>query len=176
MEYPTIFLTAEVTALEENTGLGIRLRKLNNAIRRYLDHNSEIIRELDNLTCSNKWIMGYLFDAEEEGRDVFQRDLEQNFGITRSTVSKVLSLLEKKELIRRESVSHDARLKKLVLTEKSREIGRQMRRESEEMDKRLRDGFSPEEIALLCSFIQRMHNNIMSAYSAEKSHPKGDIQ
>ena len=161
--------------MEENTGLGIRLRKLNNAIRRYLDHNSEIIRELDNLTCSNKWIMGYLFDAEEEGRDVFQRDLEQNFGITRSTVSKVLSLLEKKELIRRESVSHDARLKKLVLTEKSCEIGRQMRRESEEMDKRLRDGFSPEEIALLCSFIQRMHNNIMSAYSAEKIHPKGAI-
>ena len=82
VEYPTI-LTTEVTALEENTGLGIRLRKLNNAIRRYLDHNSVIMRELDNLTCSNKWIMGYLFDAEEEGRDVFQRDLEQNFGITR---------------------------------------------------------------------------------------------
>lgn len=162
--------------MEENTGLGIRLRKLNNVIRRYLEHNSAIMRELDNLTCSNKWIMGYLFDAEEEGRDVFQRDLEQNFGITRSTVSKVLSLLEKKELIKRESVSHDARLKKLVLTEKSREIGREMRREGEEMDRRLRDGFSSEEIALMCSFIQRMHNNIMSAYSAEKIHPKGDIQ
>lgn len=161
--------------MEENIGLGIRLRKLNNAIRRYLDHNSEIMRELDNLTCSNKWIMGYLFEAEEEGRDVFQRDLEQNFGITRSTVSKVLSLLEKKELVKRESVSHDARLKKLVLTEKSREIGREMRREADEMDKSLRSGFSSEEITLLCSFVQRMHNNIMSAYSSEKIHQRGDI-
>lgn len=164
-----------MTFLEERTGLGIRLRKLNNAIRRYLDRNSEIMRELDNLTCSNKWIMGYLFEAEEEGRNVFQRDLEQNFGITRSTVSKVLSLLEKKELIRRESVSHDARLKKLVLTEKSREIGREMRREGEELDKKLRSGFSPEEIAILCSFIQRMQTNIISL-EAEKNHPKGDIQ
>lgn len=161
--------------MEERTGLGIRLRKLNNAIRRYLDRNSEIMRELDNLTCSNKWIMGYLFEAEEEGRDVFQRDLEQNFGITRSTVSKVLSLLEKKELIKRESVSHDARLKKLVLTEKSREIGREMRREGEELDKKLRSGFSPEEIALLCSFIQRMQTNIISL-EADKNHSKGDIQ
>ena len=162
--------------MEENTGLGIRLRKLNNAIRRYLDHNSEIMRELDNLTCSNKWIIGYLFDAEEEGRDVFQRDLEQNFGITRSTVSKVLSLLEKKELIKRESVSHDARLRKLVLTEKSCELGREMRREAEEMERRLRSGFSPEEIALMCSFIQRMQDNLNSAFSAEKIYPKGDIQ
>ena len=170
------FMTAEVNFLEENTGLGIRLRKLNNAIRRYLDHNSAIMRELDNLTCSNKWIMGYLFEAEEEGRDVFQRDLEQNFGITRSTVSKVLKLLEKKELIKRESVSHDARLKKLVLTEKSRELGREMRREAEEMDKRLRSGFSPEEIELMCSFIKRMQNNIFSAYASEKICPKGDKQ
>ena len=162
--------------MEENTGLGIRLRKLNNAIRRYLDHNSEIMRELDNLTCSNKWIIGYLFDAEEEGRDVFQRDLEQNFGITRSTVSKVLSLLEKKELIKRESVSHDARLRKLVLTEKSCELGTEMRREAEEMERRLRSGFSPEEIALMCSFIQRMQDNLNSAFSAEKIYPKGDIQ
>lgn len=162
--------------MEENTGLGIRLRKLNNAIRRYLDHNSEIMRELDNLTCSNKWIIGYLFDAEEEGRDVFQRDLEQNFGITRSTVSKVLSLLEKKELIKRESVSHDARLRKLVLTENSRELGREMRREAEEMERRLRSGFSPEEIALMCSFIQRMQDNLNSAFSTEKIYPKGDIQ
>lgn len=169
------FLVTEVTLLDERTGLGIRLRKLNNAIRRYLDRNSEIMRELDNLTCSNKWIMGYLFEAEEEGRDVFQRDLEQNFGITRSTVSKVLSLLEKKELIKRESVSHDARLKKLVLTEKSRELGREMRREGEEMDKKLRSGFSSEEIALLCSFIQRMQNNLNCAYSVEKIHQRGDI-
>lgn len=162
--------------MEENTDLGIRLRKLNNAIQRYLGHNSEIMRELDNLTCSNKWIMGYLFDAEEEGRDVFQRDLESNFGITRSTVSKVLALLEKKELIRRESVSHDARLKKLVLTEKSRKLGRELRREGEEMDKKLRSGFSSEETALMFSFIQRMQNNISSLYAAEKIRSKGDIQ
>ncbi len=146
--------------MEESPDIGIRLRMLNNAVRRYFDRNSEFAKKLDKLTCSNKWIMGYLFDAEKEGRDVFQRDLENNFGITRSTVSKVLSLLEKKELISRESVSHDARLKKIVLTEKSREIGRTMRREHDEMEKKLRSGFSDEEISALCGFLERMQNNI----------------
>lgn len=165
--------------MEENPEIGIRLRMLNNAVRRYFERNSEFAKKLDKLTCSNKWIMGYLFDAENEGKDVFQRDLENNFGITRSTVSKVLSLLEKKELIRRESVSHDARLKKIVLTEKSREIGRTMRREHDEMENKLRSGFSDAEISDLCGFLERMMNNIASsetgaAEKEKKSRPKGD--
>lgn len=167
--------------MEENPDIGIRLRMLNNAVRRYFDRNSETVKKLDNLTSSNKWIMGYLFVAEKEGRDVFQRDLENNFGITRSTVSKVLSLLEKKGLISRESVSHDARLRKIVLTEKTREIGRTMRREHDEMEKKLRIGFSPEEIELLCDFIERMQRNIASsennsAVKKENCCPKGEIK
>lgn len=167
--------------MEDNLDIGIRLRMLNNAVRRYFDRNSEIVKKLNNFTCSNKWIMGYLFDAENEGRDVFQRDLENNFGITRSTVSKVLSLLEKKELISRESVSHDARLKKIVLTEKSRAIGRTMRREHDEMEKMLRSGFSPEEITVLCGFLERLQNNIASseantAAKKEKCRRKGEIK
>ena len=38
--------------------------------------------------------------------------------MARSTVTGVVKLMERKGLIRRESVSSDARLKKLVLTEK----------------------------------------------------------
>lgn len=154
--------------LEDNKEIGIQLRKLNNAVRRYLDRNSEALKKLDNLTCSNKWIIGYIFEAEEEGRDVFQRDFESNFGVTRSTVSKVLSLLEKKELIRRESVSHDARLKKIVSTEKSREIGQTMRRESEELEKKLTDGFSDDELEQLHGYLERIQKNLNSADNCRK--------
>ena len=160
MEYPTNFVRSEVTCLENSKEIGIQFRILNNTMRRYLDRNSDMMKELDNLTCSNKWIMGYLFEAEEEGRDVFQRDFESNFGITRSTVSKVLSLLEKKELIRRESVSHDARLKKIVLTEKSREICQIIRRDSKELEKKLISGFSPNELQQLRGYLERIQNNL----------------
>lgn len=152
----------------------IELRRLNNAVRRYFERNSTVLKELDNLTCSNKWIMGYFFDEEQKGRDVFQRDLEGNFGITRSTVSKVLALLEKKGLISREGVSHDARLKKIVLTEKSREIERTMRSEGEIMEENLTSGFSPEELKALLGYLERMKENMSKSVAEEKSRAKGD--
>lgn len=112
------------------------------------------------MTCSNGWIIGHLCKMEEQGRDVYQRDLENDFGITRSTASKVLKLLEKKGMIERVSVSHDGRMKKLLLTEKSRELGRQMHKEFTRAEKQLTTGFSEEELETLCGFLDRIQNNL----------------
>ena len=46
-----------------------------------------------------------------------QRDIEREFSITRSTVTNILQLMERKGYIQRQSVPQDARLKQLVLTE-----------------------------------------------------------
>ena len=71
-----------------------------------------------------RWVIGYL--SEHEGKDVFQRDLEEEFSVRRSTATGILQLMEKNELITREPVSHDARLKKLVLTPKAIEIQKRL--------------------------------------------------
>lgn len=147
----------------ENHSIGMRLRMINNAVRRYIDRYYEGKKEVDNMTCSNGWIIGMLCDAEELGRDVMQRDLENELGITRSTASKVLILLEKKGVISRESVSHDARLKKIVLTEKSRELAGKLRADTTQMEAVLTKGFSPEELEALSGFLDRMEKNIESA-------------
>ena len=47
---------------------------------------------------------------------VEQRDIEREFSITRSTVTNILQLMERKGYIQRLSVPQDARLKQLVLT------------------------------------------------------------
>ena len=59
--------------------------------------------------------MWHLYRHREE--QVFQRDIEREFSITRSTVTNILQLMERKGYIERRSVPQDARLKKLVLTE-----------------------------------------------------------
>ena len=46
-----------------------------------------------------------------------QRDIEREFSITRSTVTNILQLMERKGYIERRCVPQDARLKQLVLTE-----------------------------------------------------------
>lgn len=144
----------------EEKNIGIRFRMINNAIRRYIDRNSELKKEIDNVTCSNGWIIGHLCRMEELGKDVYQRDFENDFGITRSTASKVLKLLEKKGMIERTSVSHDARMKKIVLTDRSRELGRQMRKQGEQTEKQLTSGFTPEELKTLCGLLDRIYANL----------------
>ena len=66
------------------------------------------------------WIIGYLYRHSEEA--VFQKDLEAEFQMARSTASGILQAMEKKGLITRESIPRDARLKRLVLTEKGMEF------------------------------------------------------
>ncbi len=148
----------------ENTdivGIGVRFRMINNAVRRYVDRNSELKKEVDNMTCSNGWIIGHLTRMEKMGQVVYQRDFENDFGITRSTASKVLKLLEKKGMITRTAVSHDGRLKKIELTEKSREIGQAMHREFEETEAQLTKGFTSEELKTLCGFLDRIQTNLV---------------
>ena len=142
----------------ENRELGIRLRMVNNAIRRYLD-KSTLKKELDNITCSNTWIIGHIAAS---GGSVYQRDLESEFGITRSTASKVLILLEKKGLIKREGVMHDARLKRISLTPRSEEIAQRLRENGAEMEKKLTNGFTKEELDTLFSYLDRIRENLES--------------
>lgn len=155
----------------ENRFIGIELRALNNSIRRYLE-SSDPPASQDKLTCSNAWIIGYLSRADG---DVFQRDLEEEFGITRSTISKVLILMEKKGIIERVSVLHDARLKKLVLTEKGRELARQMEENGRRMEARLTDGFTDAEISRLAEYMQRMRSNLENVYEKETTGKGEDI-
>ena len=89
---------------------------LTNLLKRFAD-SSNAKKYADKMTSTNGWVIGYI--SRNHDRDVFQRDLEENFLIRRSTVSKILKLMEQKDLIRRESVDYDARLKKLVLTPKA---------------------------------------------------------
>ncbi len=137
--------------------IGFELRCLNNLIMRKIE-NSSSKKQIDSITGMNGWIIGFL--AENADKDIYQKDLEEQFSITRSTVSKVLILMEKKGLIERHGVPHDARLKKLVLTEKAWKISKLMIDDAIRMEETLTNGFTEEELDYLYSCIQRMKNNI----------------
>lgn len=141
----------------EKMRIGLELRSLNNMIRRYFEFSSHK-NEIETITGNNGWIIGYL--ADNADKDIFQKDLEDHFTITRSTASKVLSLMEQKGLIQRQAVAQDARLKKLVLTEKAWKIKGLMREDAARMERTLTNGFTEEEVETLYSYLQRMRTNI----------------
>ena len=68
--------------------------------------------------------------------------------------------MEQKGLIQRVSVKKDARLKKIILTQKAEDLKEVMRSDAVKMNQRLTKGFSDEELNTLNSFIQRMKQNI----------------
>lgn len=91
-----------------------QIRRVDNLIFRKIN---QFHREnnVDNVTPMHDWIMSYLYWHKND--PVYQRDIEREFSITRSTVTNILQLMERKGYIERQSVPQDARLKQLVLTE-----------------------------------------------------------
>lgn len=80
-----------------------------------------------------------------EKEDVFQRTIEVEFQIRPSSVTSMLKLLEKNGYIKRESVPYDARLKKLVLTNRGRQLWEQIGNVIERVDKRTLNCLTKDE-------------------------------
>lgn len=94
--------------------IAAQLRRVDNMIFRKVNQFARA-NEVEQTTPMHGWIMGYLYRHRDE--PVFQRDIEREFSITRSTVTNILQLMERKGYIERQSVPQDARLKRLILTE-----------------------------------------------------------
>ena len=91
-----------------------QLRRVDNLIFRKINQFARA-NGVEQATPMHGWIIEYLYRHRDE--QVFQRDIEREFSITRSTVTNILQLMERKGYIQRQSVPQDARLKQLVLTE-----------------------------------------------------------
>ena len=68
-------------------------------------------------------VLGDIVRANRNGRDVYQRDIEQWFNIRRSSVTALLQGMAQDGFITRCAVEKDARLKRLVATDKGRAAG-----------------------------------------------------
>lgn len=137
--------------------VGKELRSLNNLIMRHFE-NSPRRKQIESVTGTNGWIIVYL--SRNRDRDIFQKDLETQFGITRSTASKVLNLMERKGFIQREKVARDARLKKIVLTPMALEFSDKMHEYAVCFERTLTKGFTEDEQDTLLDYIQRMKTNL----------------
>lgn len=104
-------------------------------------------------------IIGFIhFNSDK--RDIFQKDIEEHLDIRRSSVTSVLQLMEKNGYIKRVSVSEDARLKKIILTEKGLEVQNGVHDFIIKFEKSLRDELSDDEFRMFIALINRLSNKI----------------
>lgn len=135
--------------------IGFQIKSLSNMVKKRIDYLS---RET-GVTGFQGYLLGYLVE-ESEQRDVFQRDVEKHMGISRASVTSVLQLLEKKGFILRKSVKDDARLKKIVVTEKGHKTNAQIHTMLDQMEESLGEGISEEEMQTFISVVQHIKNNL----------------
>lgn len=137
--------------------IGFDIRTLSILIKRYID-GSATKQYVDNLTGTHGWVIGYLYD--NRNHDVYQRDLETQFSIRRSTATGILQLMEKNELILREPVESDARLKKLVLTEKALDIHKMVEEDRKRTEEQLTKDIDAQELAIFRKALKQMIRNM----------------
>lgn len=144
--------------MEKNKPLAFRIKSLNNEIKRHFDR-SAIQRNDANLTGMQFAFLGYISD-KSESEDVYQRDIEEEFNIRRSTASGMLQLLEREGYIQRLSVPNDARLKKIILTDKAREQDQKAKEDIALFDQKLTVGISEAELREFHRILDKIAENI----------------
>ncbi len=144
--------------------LGYEVKTLARMMKQCID-STEFMRTNEQMTGMQGWVLGFF--ARHEGEEIFQRDLEAEFRVRRSTMTQLLNTMENGGLIEREEYVKDRRLKKIRPTSLAREY---MRRSSDaifEAEAMLTRGFSEEELETFYSYIERCKYNLGGS-SAQK--------
>ena len=137
--------------------IGFELHRSSRIVKRYMDKDASK-SYVERITGTHGWVIGWLYNNRH--RDIFQKDFEKEFDIRRSTASKILSLMESNELIARESVPGDARLKKITLTEKALEVNKVVENAFGKMEEKIKEGISDEELKVFFSVLDKVNKNM----------------
>lgn len=136
-----------------------RLKSAINQINRCLEFNMK-----DEESRSNHgYIIGFILKRQLEGKQTYQKDIEEKFSIRRSTATGIINSMEKNNLIKRMPDEKDSRLKRLVPTEKALEINKHIEKKLIKFDDDLRNGITKEELNSFFNILEKIKNN------AEKS-------
>lgn len=149
--------------------IGYEVRTLDNLIGRLVNAYQSKVDEKAGITKMQAWIIGYLYRHSEE--DVFQRDLEAEFQIARSTASGILQVMEKKNLIIRQSIPRDARLKRLVLTEKGTEFQLEIMENFDRVQEALRGEIPADKLKCFLEVVDLLKENAVKDYREKWGSP-----
>lgn len=135
------------------TNYGFLVRILHRCTHQAMDSAMENME----LTAAQGPIMAYLAHAE---RPPCPRDLEAQFHLTHPTVSGILSRLEQKGFIELRTDPEDRRCKRIFVLEKGWQCHEVMHQTIQENERRIVDGFTPEEQEIFAELLQRAIRNM----------------
>lgn len=139
--------------MEYKRHAGGEIHRVSHLFKRVLDEGMP-----PEMTGMQGHIIGFI--CRNEGHAVFQRDIEAEFGIRRSTATGILQLMEKNGLLRREPVEYDARLKKLVLTPKALALHECIVTRIRTVEAQAVQGVDPAQLKIFFSVLDQVRGNL----------------
>lgn len=127
----------------------------------------------EELTAMQMHVLRYILMSTLH-RDVYQKDIEEEFQIRKSTATGILKLMEKHGFIRRESAQQDARLKRIVPTKKAESLRPAIIAQIRKTEERLLEGITEEEAEVCKRVMCRMFRNLTEKNRENKEVDRRD--
>ena len=128
-------------------------------LSRLLKRNTDIEVTKYGITGVQSAMIGFIYEQSRK-KDVFAKDIEKAFDLRRASSAGLIQNMEKNGLIKREMVGNDARLKKIVLTEKALELRRKLDKSIKNMEKKMQEGLTKEEVEKYLELTKKMAKNL----------------
>lgn len=149
--------------MEQKYSIGIYIRKTNIL----LDRNLNLIIAKNNAHGGTQgMVLKYL--SKNKDKEVFQKDLEESFGVRRSTMSEILDSLQKDGFIIRQVSELDKRMNRITLTQKGIDESELMEQSMNEFDRLLQQGISTKEKEEFIKTINKVLLNLKKMEEEEK--------
>ena len=139
----------------ENVSLIHEIKKINGDIFRGISNR---YKEMNmDITPMHAKIIMTLYKSSEP---LCQKDLEEPMSCNKSTMSSVISTMEKNGLLTRNVSDFDSRINYLKLTEKGLEIAEFLKEDRAYTEKILTDGISEQEYTAFMTVVARIRKNL----------------
>lgn len=144
--------------MQENNSIGYHIINTDKLIGRYiLDKFDKKARH--RISPMQVMIMNYLL--KNQNKKVFQQAICDTFNLRRSTVSGILTTMEKNDIIRRKVDTEDPRKNEVKLTKIFINNTKRVSNELVKMESILEQNFTQEEKKELIRLLQKLEGNLI---------------
>ena len=129
------------------------INKLSNKLRRKID----AFPRRAMLSGSQGRVLHFVL---AQNHDVFQKDIEEEFGLRPPTATQLLKKMEQDGLIRREVMAEDGRLKRILVSEKALQYKDVVITDLINLEEELTKEIPQEEMDIFFRIIEKMMENV----------------
>lgn len=133
-----------------------QIKNLNHIIVRYCSSQKDLKENLP--TPAQMQILDFI--RKNQNNKIYQRDIGQNLGLKRATLSEILKTMEKNNLISRISDNKDTRIKEIILSDTAKEKFKQVKKLLENTEKTATQNIDEKELEIFFKVAKQIENNL----------------